>query len=95
MLYIPVQYDPHGRNRTSTDRRVMLELRGNPFPPLNYSNIEHNKNHLHNVLLHEAKKEFYANGGFGAQLTDDSSSSINVAEELECVDEVDVEKEKE
>ena len=48
------------------------------------------------MLLHEAKKEFYPKGGFGAgQLTDDSSSNVNVAEELESVDEVDGEEEKE
>ena len=33
----------------------MLELRGNPFPPLAYSNTTPNRNHIHNVLLAEAR----------------------------------------
>ena len=39
---------------------TILELRGNPYPPLpNASNIFKNKNLIHNVLLDAAKKDFY------------------------------------
>ncbi len=38
-------------------RKVLLELRDNPFPPLKYPNQKPNRNHLHNVLLAEAKKD--------------------------------------
>ncbi|XP_073980467.1 mitochondrial ribosomal protein L17 [Rhodnius prolixus] len=37
--------------------RAVLELRGNPFPPLN-NNWSNNKNLLHNVLLDAARRDF-------------------------------------
>ena len=37
--------------------RYVLELRGHPFPPLNYSNTEPNRGLISNVLLLEARKE--------------------------------------
>uniref|UniRef100_A0A1B6D5W7 Large ribosomal subunit protein bL17m n=1 Tax=Clastoptera arizonana TaxID=38151 RepID=A0A1B6D5W7_9HEMI len=37
--------------------KAILELRGNPYPPLNKSN-QNNRNLIHNVLLDEAKKEY-------------------------------------
>eukprot|EP00095_Tigriopus_kingsejongensis_P007389 maker-scaffold112_size353035-snap-gene-0.8 protein:Tk07389 transcript:maker-scaffold112_size353035-snap-gene-0.8-mRNA-1 annotation:"39s ribosomal protein mitochondrial precursor" len=36
----------------------VLELRGHPFPKFEYSNSRPNRNHIHNVLLSEAKKDF-------------------------------------
>ena len=36
---------------------VVLELKGHPFPPLAYSNMEPNRKLIHNVLLAEAKRE--------------------------------------
>ncbi|XP_040576560.1 large ribosomal subunit protein bL17 [Lepeophtheirus salmonis] len=37
----------------------VVELKKNPFPPLAYSNSRPNKKHIHNVLLSEAKKEYF------------------------------------
>ncbi|XP_063230144.1 large ribosomal subunit protein bL17m [Bacillus rossius redtenbacheri] len=37
-------------------RRAVLELRGNPYPPLS-QDTSHNRNLIHNVLLDEARKE--------------------------------------
>nr|XP_018900028.1 PREDICTED: 39S ribosomal protein L17, mitochondrial [Bemisia tabaci] len=39
--------------------KSILELRGNPYPPL-VPNLSHNRNLIHNVLLEEAKKEYRA-----------------------------------
>ena len=36
---------------------AIVELKGNPFPPLIYSNSKPNKKHIHNVLLAEAKRD--------------------------------------
>ena len=38
--------------------RVTVELRGNPYPKLQYSNITANKKTIHNVLLAEAAKDY-------------------------------------
>ena len=38
-------------------KRAVLELRGNPYPPLFFSQTPE-KNLLHNILLDEAKKEY-------------------------------------
>ena len=45
--------------------RVVLELRGNPFPPLRYSNTEPNRALIHNVLLSEARREAKLRNDFG------------------------------
>ena len=37
---------------------VVVELRGNPYPKLMYSNIMPNKKTIHNVLLAEAAKDY-------------------------------------
>ncbi len=37
--------------------KMLVELRGHPFPPLHYSNTTPNRSHLHNVLLNEARKD--------------------------------------
>jgi len=37
--------------------RVVVELLGNPFPPLQYSNTQSNRGMIHNVLLTEARRE--------------------------------------
>lgn len=42
-----------------TYQRAVLELRGNPFPPL-VPDANHNRNLIHNVLLDEAKKAYRA-----------------------------------
>lgn len=39
--------------------KAVLELRGNPYPPL-VADVFHNRNLIHNVLLDEAKKEYRA-----------------------------------
>lgn len=51
MYKAPLNYPCHGRPR------AVLELRGNPFPPLVPDQTQ-NRNLLHNVLLDAAKKEF-------------------------------------
>lgn len=38
--------------------RSVLELRGNPYPPIAPDQSQKNRNLIHNVLLDEAKKEF-------------------------------------
>eukprot|EP00088_Acartia_fossae_P012909 TRINITY_DN16680_c0_g2_i1.p1 TRINITY_DN16680_c0_g2~~TRINITY_DN16680_c0_g2_i1.p1 ORF type:complete len:199 (-),score=53.16 TRINITY_DN16680_c0_g2_i1:344-940(-) len=43
--------------RKGSDTRVVLELKGHPFPPLQYSNTEPNRGLISNVLLSEARKE--------------------------------------
>lgn len=40
-------------------KKAILELRGNPYPPL-VPNISSNRNLIHNVLLDEAKKAYRA-----------------------------------
>lgn len=40
-----------------TRPRSVLELRGNPFPPLK-PDLSFNRNFIHNVLLEEAKKDY-------------------------------------
>lgn len=37
--------------------RVIVELKGHPFPPLSYSNTEANRGLISNVLLAEARRE--------------------------------------
>jgi large subunit ribosomal protein L17 len=37
--------------------RVIVELKGHPFPPLSYSNVEVNRGLISNVLLAEARRE--------------------------------------
>ncbi|KAF5281983.1 hypothetical protein FQA39_LY00507 [Lamprigera yunnana] len=41
------------------DKKAIIELRGNPYPPLRPDNTS-NRNLIHNVLLDEAKKEYRA-----------------------------------
>lgn len=41
------------------DKKAVLELRGNPYPPL-VPDTYTNRNLIHNVLLDEAKKEYRA-----------------------------------
>lgn len=51
MYRAPLNYPGHGRPR------AILELRGNPFPPL-LPEQSQNRNLIHNVLLDAARKEF-------------------------------------
>ena len=44
-----------------TDNEVVIELRGNPYPKLMYSNTKPNKKTIHNVLLAEAAKDYNLN----------------------------------
>ena len=37
---------------------VTVELKGNPYPKLQYSNTTPNKKTIHNVLLAEAAKDY-------------------------------------
>ena len=46
-----------GSNVRFSKDRVVVELKGHPFPKLAYSNSRPNRNHIHNILLSEAKKD--------------------------------------
>jgi len=52
-------------NHRRKPNRLLVELRGNPFPPLEYPNSKPNRNHIHNVLLSEAKREWRLQGEKG------------------------------
>ena len=56
---VRAQFDP-ASNVPFQQERVVVELRGHPFPPLAYSNTRANRNHIHNVLLSEAKRDLRA-----------------------------------
>ena len=56
MLKAPMIFKPEGGVYEGKER-VVLELRGNPFPPLYYSNTEPNRAQIHNVLLNEARRD--------------------------------------
>lgn len=71
--------------------RSVLELRGNPFPPLK-PDLSKNRNFIHNVLLEEAKKAYqrekYAQL-IGQNTEADGQQEQNIdaiAEELEKVE---------
>lgn len=51
MYKAPLNYPCHGRPM------AVLELRGNPFPPL-IPNQQQNRNLIHNILMDAAKLEF-------------------------------------
>lgn len=58
MYRAPREYpctDPAKRYRA----RSILELRGNPYPPVAPDQSIRNRQLIHNVLLDEAKKDFY------------------------------------
>ena len=41
---------------------VIVELKGNPYPKLMYSNTAPNRKTIHNVLLEEAAKDYSTYG---------------------------------
>jgi large subunit ribosomal protein L17 len=51
MFKAPREYPGHYR------KQAVLELRGNPYPPLFYD-ASQNRNLIHNVLLDEARKQY-------------------------------------
>lgn len=58
MYKAPREYpctDVHQRYRA----RCILELRGNPYPPVKPDQSFRNRNLIHNVLLEEARRDFY------------------------------------
>lgn len=57
----PMKYQPWHRG-PQMHLRSLVELKGNPYPPLQYSNSRPNRYAIHNVLLAEAKKEFKKTG---------------------------------
>jgi len=59
IIHTPLLEFYGGDNNLSPNNfnRCMLELRGNPFPPIDYPNSKANSRHLHNILLTEAKKD--------------------------------------
>lgn len=82
----PTRY-PNYQFRTSS----VLELRGNPFPPLK-PDLSNNRNFIHNVLLEEAKKVYrrkkYAQLiGENAEAASQQEKNVDeIAEQLEKVD---------
>uniref|UniRef100_A0A1L8DRK9 Large ribosomal subunit protein bL17m n=1 Tax=Nyssomyia neivai TaxID=330878 RepID=A0A1L8DRK9_9DIPT len=56
-------------------KRAILELRGNPFPPLVPDKVQ-NRNYLHNILLDEAKK------AYRQEKYAEIAQNINVAKDL-------------
>ena len=46
-------------SRTYVDRKVVIELKGNPYPPIQGESSPNKKDLLHNILLAEASKEYY------------------------------------
>lgn len=59
MFKAPREYPCTDMTQRHRDRCI-LELRGNPFPPVApLDQMQKNRNLIHNVLLDEAKKEFY------------------------------------
>ena len=72
ILHAPILYRPHG-GPAECKERVVLELRGHPFPPLNYSNAEPNRKLIHNVLLSEARREAKLKEAFDLQQSTTSS----------------------
>ena len=54
----PRQYPVVDSNQRYRSRSI-LELKGNPYPPVMPDQMTRNRNLIHNVLLHEAKKAFY------------------------------------
>jgi hypothetical protein len=58
LLYSPTKIVTNFENtRTFNGTFVTVELRGNPFPALEYSNSRPNKKLIHNVLLSEAARD--------------------------------------
>ena len=72
ILRAPILYKPEGGPGVCKDR-VVLEIRGHPFPPLDYSNTEPNRKLIHNVLLAEARREFKLKEAFDEQQSKKSS----------------------
>ena len=68
MLKAPTLYRIDGHRFQNKDR-VVLELRGNPFPPLQYSNTQPNRGLIHNVLLAEARRESKLRSEYNATTT--------------------------
>src|SRR6218665_942259 len=47
-------------SRSYSDRKVVIELKENPYPPIHsYNKAINQKDLIHNILLEEASKEFY------------------------------------
>ncbi|TRY66992.1 hypothetical protein TCAL_11766, partial [Tigriopus californicus] len=57
---VPVNYETtlQAPSRAWDGKLKVVELRGHPLPKLEYSNSQPNRNHIHNFLLSEAKRDF-------------------------------------
>lgn len=69
--------DPNGRTHF---KRVVLELKGNPYPSISPDSSYRNKNLIHNVLLDAAMKDFYAEKERQQQLSE-KEQTVNSVEE--------------
>lgn len=65
------------------DHKAILELRGNPYPPLLPENYN-NRNLIHNVLLDEAKKDYRARKY--AEIAEKITNEEKVAKNVESKD---------
>ncbi|CAG9808607.1 unnamed protein product [Chironomus riparius] len=61
-------------------KRVVLELKGNPYPTITPDSSYRNKNLIHNVLLDAAMKDFYAEKERQQQLLE-QEQTLNSVEE--------------
>ncbi|OTF82748.1 39S ribosomal protein L17, mitochondrial-like protein [Euroglyphus maynei] len=48
------------RQRSYVNQRVLIELKGNPYPPLLNHDLKRN-NLLHNILLSQVSRDYYMN----------------------------------
>jgi large subunit ribosomal protein L17 len=66
---LPIEYPGKGQ------KKIVLELKGNPFPPIKYDTSRDVTNTLTNVLIRSLKKEYHANrkNSFASSSTPGSS----------------------
>lgn len=58
--------------------RSILELKGHPYPPIFPNDKMHrNRNYIHNILLSEAKKEYYLERNRDTELPNDSEAMLS------------------
>jgi len=77
MLRAPGRVKDHTDNESMKRRFAVLELRGNPYPPLSGPVIA--KPHpglLHNVLLEEARKDYFKSQSLLAQQVETEVQAI-------------------
>jgi len=76
MLRAPSSVEDYKDNDKMSRRHVVLELRGNPYPPLTGPVVKPHPGMIHNVLLEEARKEFYRSENKFAQQAESEVQSL-------------------